>query len=105
MSNLIEDLSELSTIPQSSLNSLFDKIRLCISYQASDLIKEDVVGVDIGIGTLYISKNGDELHYKFIPTSALDESVRRSINGNVDLVRKCEDLLVDRIVNVYKDLI
>lgn len=105
MSTLTKDISTITTIPESAIINLTDVAINCISYEASTLLNQDIAVIDIGIGELRVKRDGDELQYKFIPSNKLDSSIRSSINGDVKLIRQCEDALVGRILNTYKNLL
>ena len=105
MDDIVKDLSAITSLPSTLLDSLIDKAKMCISYSTSNLKSGDTVSIDIGLGALQIHLEGEELYYKFIPSKKLDESIRASINGKVELISTGEEVLVSRIKNVYRDLI
>lgn len=107
MKDTIKDLSTTTTIPYFTLRKLADRFSAVISYNVgeSQLSGDDVCELDIGIGTLLISLNSDEIKYKFIPSKKLSESVIDAVqNNNFELVTDMEDSLRKKVMNTYKDL-
>lgn len=104
MYNLIDDLSELTTIQKTSLQALCDKAEMCISHSASFLGEGDVASIDIGIGDLHIGYVDGVIKYKFIPSASLENSVMQALQGNSTLIQTCEQTLVNKITNTYKTL-
>ena len=106
MYNLSEDLSNLTTIPTSALSKLSDKSVFCIcnDVEESILKEENVADIDLGIGTLQILVDGNDLKYRFIPSKTLDINVKNTvINKKNPLTATVEESLVKRILNTYKN--
>lgn len=106
--NIIEDISNLTTIPIESLNKLTTKTIYCINEAVEELIlsNEESVIVDLGFGTLEISIEGDQLKYYFEPSVKLNTSVISTIkNKQNTLTNRLDSILVDRILHTYKDLL
>lgn len=106
--NIMNDLTTLTTIPLESLNKLSTKVIYCINDAVEDLLlsDENILKLDIGIGTLNISINNDELNYYFEPCDKLNNSVISTIkNKNNTLTNKLDTTLVDKILHTYKDLL
>ena len=106
MYNLSEDLSNLTTIPTSALSKLSDKSVFCIcnDVEESLLKEENVADIDLGIGTLQILVDGNDLKYRFIPSKTLDINVKNTvINKKNPLTAAVEESLVKRILNTYKN--
>jgi hypothetical protein len=108
MKKLVEDISALTSIATNSLLNLVDLATCCISHDVLESIieKNSTTEVDIGVGTLYIKLEGDEIKYKFIPSKKLEESVLKTVTYNLDhLVSKVESSLKKKIENTYKNLL
>ncbi len=108
MTNLVQDLSTLTTIPKKNLNRLIDVAIYSINETiAEDLLQgNDVSEVNIGLGNLYIQCSGNKLNFKFIPSAKLREEVINTIkNKENSLELTLEKNLIDRITNTYKDII
>ena len=69
MYNLINDISILTTIPATTLNKLIDKTHYLICNDLIESInkKEDLVEIDVGIGTLQLKLIDNDVKYRFIP--------------------------------------
>lgn len=107
MTNLINDLSTLSSVATYNLNSLCKLSETIISHSVAESLanKEDYATVDIGIGTLFIKRVEDEIRYKFVPSDRLDKVVTNTYkNGKSDLEKTVDEVLGRRIMNTYKDL-
>ena len=108
MTNIVEDLSTLTTISQTTLNKLVKQTDyiICDGVHESILKNENITTVDIGIGTLLIKVGEEEIKYKFIPSNTLENTLIWTIdNHESPLVSKIESTLKDRVFNVYKELI
>lgn len=108
MSNLTRDVSKLTTIPYATLNKLKDIEVACIGHNVYEgvLKNEEQVTINVGIGELIVKINPEEIRYKFIPSSHLEETIRSSVvNKESPLVQKIEGKLRDKVMNVYKELL
>ncbi len=108
MTNIIEDLSALTTIPECSLKKLSDKVNWCIcnAMQEAIIQREATAQIDLDFGMLVLSIENDEIHYKFIPKSNLEEALKETINsGENPLINTAEKCLVNKIIRTYKDFI
>lgn len=108
MNDLIKDVATLTTIPEKALSKLVSKSIICIndSVEEALLTNESIVEINIGIGTLYIQLLDNAINYKFIPSSNLESSVRKTvINKQNILERMIEKTLADRIIKTYKDFL
>ena len=108
MNNIIEDLSKLTTIPVKSLNKLVDKTVFCISDIVEDAVLEQkkLLEIDIGIGILHIKLESESVKYKFIPHQILETAVKDTIVNKRNLLQDTlEKVLVNRVVNTYKELL
>ena len=105
--NLMEDVSNITTIPMASLQKLNDKFMWCAcnAVEESRLKGEDVVSLNIGLGTLIISIVSNQIQYKFIPSNAFEKNlVSTIVNEKNPLTKILEESLVNRIMETYKDL-
>lgn len=108
MTNIIDDLSELSTINKKVFTNLLDKIIFCINDAIAESLLEnkEITEVDIGLGTLIIKHTKEEIRYKFIPSAKFNSSINNTIvNGKSPLELVFEETLKNKLNNVYKDLI
>jgi hypothetical protein len=108
MNSLIKELETITTIPEASLNKLIERSIYCIceDIEESKLQDDKISEIDIGIGTLTVLKTEDTLKYKFTPSAKLNDAVIATIvDGKNPLIKASETSLVNRITNVYKDLL
>lgn len=106
--NTITDVAKLTTIPEDALRRLMDKFVYCITDAVAEARESgnDAADMDIGIGTLAISLDDDEVRYKLIPSENLKSAVRSAIIDEQNLLeRKLEQALVAKITGTYKDLL
>jgi len=108
MNDLTKDISILTTIKEDYLDNLIKKSEWCICSYVEETIlkKENITKIDIGIGSLSILVEDNSIKYKFIPSEELENSIRTTIiNDKNPLKLKLEKVLVDKITNVYKELL
>lgn len=108
MVKLASDLEKLTTIPEKSLDKLFQRTTCCIcnAVEESLLAEEDITEIDLGFGILKILVKDNEIKYKFVPSAKLNDSIVATItNGHNTLTVAVEAALVERITNAYKDLL
>lgn len=107
MYNLNQDLSQLTTVPKLQLDNMVKTSLdiICHNVQESLSAKETITTIDIGIGTLYIKVEGEEIKYKFIPSHRLENGIKYTVTtGESPLIDAVANVLKDRICNTYKDL-
>lgn len=105
-SSLKKDLSTLTTINESTLSKLTDKIEWCISDTVEKSIyqRDTEANIDMGFGHLIINFDNNQIRYKFIPSEHLEKVVIDTVvNETNGLVVTLEDSLIQKMTNVYKD--
>lgn len=108
MNKLIDDIATLTTISQNALVNLTEKSISCICHSVCESLLEgnNLTEMDIGIGTLYIKCEEDQIKYKFIPSKKLEENVAFTVRNKTSPVQyQVEAALKDRIETTYKNLI
>ena len=72
--DLIQDVSKLTAVSQITLNKLANIVSLCIcnAVYESALENEPITEIKLGIGTLLIKYENNEILYKFIPNQKLE---------------------------------
>ena len=103
--SLKSDLSTLTTIKESVLAKLNEKIVWCISDAVCKSVynRDDSTSIDLGYGNLIIKFDNNQIKYKFIPSKELEEAVTQAvITERNSLVEALETSLADKITNVYK---
>lgn len=106
--DLISDISLLTSVPYKTLQTLCDKGAESICHSVLESVKESNVEttIDISIGQLIVAVHNDEIHYKFKPSSKLENMLIDTLVNKTDpLVTNIEQSLVSRILNTYKDLV
>lgn len=106
--NVIEDISRLTSVSQNTLDKMVQKgvYSICDSVENTMMSMEDNVTVlDIGIGTLSIMVENEEIQYKFIPSKKLESClISTCINGKSPLVDIIDKSIKAKINIAYKDL-
>ena len=104
--NMVSDVSTLTRVPNRILESLTDKMNLCIGSAIHDAIanNEQIVIVNIGIGTL--SVNLADMQCKFVPSKELKATIKRCISEKVDpLEMQLEEDLYQKVLSLYKEVL
>lgn len=108
MNKLINDLSALTTVSVHSLKELAEKANFTIAHTVFENIKSGnpLTTIDIGIGTLYIKLEDENIKYKFIPNKNLKALVCQAATSKESpLINEAEMVLNKRIEQTYKDLL
>lgn len=109
MSNIVQDLATLTTLPVSNVEYLFDIITDSISHEVLEgkLNNSEFVTISLGkVGKLLISLTDSELRYKFIPSSYLEEKLITTLTTEESsLEKRLQESLDKRIISAYKDLL
>lgn len=106
--NLKNDLCALTGV---SVESTDKVLTLCEDILCHCVIediksKEQLTQIDIGIGTLYIRRDGDLIKYKFIPSEGFDNKVATAYRtGESPLIAKAAKSLRLKFDRAYKELI
>ena len=106
--NVISDLSVLTTIPENTFNKLVRKINyiICDSVIDAKLDSDNLLELNLGIGTLYIQVASDQCKYKFLPSNDLNNLLKNTLEtGENPLENILENSLINKLSNTYKDLI
>ena len=108
MTDIIKDMSTLTTISEKSLHELMKKEEYCIVSAIFENMKNNEVltELDIGIGKLLVKIENNSIKYKFIPSESLEHAIVNSYkHDKCVLVDKLNKSLVERITNTYKDIL
>lgn len=109
MTNLVQDISTLTTIPVSNVEYIADIITDTISHSVLEakLNDEETCIISLSkVGKLLISISEEELRYKFIPSKYLEEKLINTLNKEESsLETKIENSLSKRLISAYKDLL
>ena len=104
---VFEQISKITTIPVLTLKKLFSNIQkyICHVVLENFLNKQTESAVDIGFGKLCILVEDDSVFFKFFPSQKFENQIINTIQTKESpLVTEAEDILVQKIVNTYKDL-
>ena len=110
MTNIVNDVSVLTTIPEKTLAKFFRKMVFCICEAVLEDIKDEanfkeISELDIGIGKLYIKHIGTEIKYKFEPSEYLEKAIIDTVSGKENLLTDfLDESLAKKFVDLYKEL-
>lgn len=107
MSNIVNDVSILTTISEKTIEKLLQKFVYAICEQiAEDILEEkDYSELDIGLGKLYVKIIGEEIKYKFVPSNYLQSAISNVVTNKLNLMENTlNETLVKRFMDVYKNL-
>lgn len=82
--NVIKDLGTATKVPAKILDSLVDKLNLCIGSSIHDavLTGETATVLDIGIGTLSVDLTS--MQCKFMPSKGLKTAIKQALDAKID---------------------
>lgn len=107
MTNIINDLALLTTIPEKSITKLLKKEIYCICEAVEEDILEDkdLSILNLGIGILYIKYKDNELKYKFVPSNELQKGLINTIVNKKNILENVLNAsLAKKFTEIYKDL-
>lgn len=99
--NVINDLGALTKIPSKAINTLMNKMSLCIGSEIHDALlnKEEILQLNIGIGILCV--NLSDMQCKFLPGKDLKTIIKRSLTEKIDPVEfELEQTLIAKLSNI-----
>lgn len=105
---ILDELSTITGIAINDMTKLFDNMSLCVCNDVLESIHsgEDVCELNIGIGKLILRVDDNEIMYKFIPSSQLENDLINTIKNNSSpLIQHAENCLCKRFNNTYKELL
>lgn len=105
--SIIEDISNITTIPVADLNKVARKGELCICHRVSEGVAagESVTNIDVFFGNLLIKVTEEGVRYKFIPSKEFDRAVKNVVDKGEDpLISQLESAVVTTMLKAYKDL-
>jgi len=113
MKKLVEDVSNLIKRESNSLTTKdLEKLGKLVEFVIIDdvvdakLKGEDVTEIDLGLGTLYIKCDGDDVKTKLVLNDDFKNRIIASTKVEQSaLDAKLNEALVTRIIHIYKDLI
>ena len=105
---LLKDVSYITNINDKIIDKLPNIAKLCICDYINelDIIDEDVLNVDIGIGIISMLIVDDEIQYSFSPSESLEKTMIKTIEDKESpLINKLEVNLERKINSTYKDIV
>lgn len=105
--DLLADVSSISCIQYLSLQRLVDYSLKCISQNILEAKNSDndVLSIDIGIGTIYIKFSNETLTYKFVASNQLEKQLINAIKYDKSyMIDDIEESLLNKINIAYKEL-
>ena len=108
MSNVIKDVSILTSIPEKTLLKLNDKVlySICESIQEDCLAEKDITELDFGLFTIYIKhESSDDIKFRVIFNSEAQKAITNTVNNKLNLLEDTlNDVLAKKLLNIYKDI-
>lgn len=107
MTDTIKDVATLTTIPEKTLMKLFQKFIYCICETILEDIQDEkeITELNIGLGTLYIKHDSNDIKYKFVPSNDLEKGINLTVTKKLNLMENTLNaVLAKKFMNVYKDL-
>lgn len=108
MSSIVQEVSKISTVSPKNISKLLDIMGYIIIDNIIDDIHNntEITEIDFQFGTLSILHTDKDLKFKFTPSAKFEESLKTAvIEDTSSLETVLEQVLVDKLLEVYKDLI
>ena len=104
---LVDDLATITTIPKEALVKLLKRAEYCLSDSIVEqrLNNNEVIELDIGIGSILLKLVDEDIKFKFVPSDDFRQIVKTSFNGENSLSNVLEKNLVTKVTKAYKDLL
>lgn len=106
-SDLLDDVSSLTTVQRISLDRLVNQANKCICHDIQELLltKNNCACINIGLGNLFIDISNDEIKYRFEPSSKLENYVLNTVlTKESPVIDEIEKSLINKVNTVYKEL-
>ena len=107
MRELSKEVSDLTKVPEDLLYALQKNATYCIGHT---VFEETMYGkllteIDIGIGTLFIKTEENQVKYKFIPSKSLEESVNQAVQKRSPIAIKVYEKLKEKLEATFKSFL
>lgn len=106
--NLIRDISALTAVSNKTLTKMVGIAELCVCDYLNelDIAGDEIVNINIGIGTLSLLIVEDSIQYQFTPSYQLEQQIITTIEDkNSPLVDGIETNLENKLRATYKELL
>lgn len=110
MTNIVNDVAILTSIPDKTLAKFFRKMVFCICEAVQETLLDesnikDITELDIGIGKLYIKHVGTEVKYRFEPSEYLEKALEQTLVEKKNVLENfLDDTLNKKFVDLYKEI-
>ena len=108
MNKLFSDISSLTNVSEDILKQLSKTSTYCIGhtvYENTISGETNLHEIDLGIGTLYIKVDDEQIRYKFIPSKQLEEAVSHGAQKRSPLAIKVNEKLREKLESTFRGLI
>ena len=106
--DMLDDVSKLTGISYNALFDLCKTVNMCIAQAVKETVSdnEEYTYIDIGIGTITIRVDEDEIKYRFAPSRPLDTTIKDSLESQDGvLIDAINTKLKERFEKAYKELL
>jgi hypothetical protein len=105
---LLTDIQSLTQINIKLLNKLVAvaELVICDSINELDMMDDQILDLDIGIGTVSLLVSGNTIQYAFYPSTNLENNLIKTLEKKTNpLILSAENNLETKILNTYKELV
>lgn len=108
MSNVIKDVSTLTSIPEKTLTKINDKVlyTICEAIEEDCLAEKDITELDFGLFTIYIKhETSDDIRFRVIFSPEAQKAITNTVKNKLNLLEDTlNDVLAKKLLNIYKDI-
>ena len=106
--NLLKDIQNITQISSKVLQKLnvISEFIICDDINELDILGENILEVDIGIGKLTFIVNEDSIQYDFCPSEVFEKHIVSTLEDKVNpVIVSSENALNKKLFNTYKELL
>ena len=106
MIKLTDDIAILTNVSKTNIEEIVKLIEKNIAHSVIEQkLSNEFDYIDVGIGSLKISVDNNELRYSFIPSESLNNRIINSIKSNKSpIIEDLDKSVIHRIKKAYKEL-
>ena len=108
MTNVVEDLNTITSIPQANISKLFQRVEwlICNAIYEAYISGNDLAEINLGFGKISVLITGNELKYRFQPSRKTEAMLREIFERGYDpIAAEAEKAVVGTTLKAYKDLL
>lgn len=108
MNNLIQDISVLTDVSESTLKKFIPIVNSCIGHTVheSRCCNKEVSEIDLGFGELHLKVDPSGIRYKFIPSKELEKLIVKTLSSKQSPISiTIEKNLEEKILRAFKELL